>query len=490
MRAGIYKRVSVIKTTVDGTSLDVQQERLESYAKSQGWDVTAVYEDAGISAKDTNRPDLQRMLKDAENGKLDVILVYKLDRLSRSVSDFHRLSTFLDIHKVALVSVSQHLDTTSPTGRLLRNILVDFANFERELITERVVDNKNHRAAEGKLNGGMAPYGYILVNKKAVIVPEEAIKVREVYSLYLNGRTSMRNVARLTGISFSQVEMILMNPFYAGKTAYNKTKYKNQKGKFERKAKEDWIIADGEHEPMVTYEEWLKVQEIKKSKKNIPDERNAFQLFKNLCYCGLCGRKMYFFRGTKDYNYYRCYDYNRDEGCGLISVRHNELEEKVIRLFNSLTSDKSWWKKVDTRKLQSKHHEEAEQRLKYIDQQISKADQQIARLVKQMADKDIAHLIKPQLMELETERKRLRDSRLPVEVVQSPMLTADIMKEIASNWKRLTTEEKMDGISIIVEQLTADKDKVILKWTDPNLPEMPFQLDLRASNGIILAHRF
>lgn len=489
MRAVIYKRVSVLKTTVDGTSLDVQQERLESYAKSQGWEIIAVYEDAGISAKDTNRPDLQRMLKDAENGKFDVILVYKLDRLSRSVSDFHRMSTFLDMHKVALVSVSQHLDTTSPTGRLLRNILVDFANFERELITERVVDNKTHRALEGKWNGGMAPYGYILVNKRAEIVPDEAEKVKEVYGLYLTGRVSMRNVARLTGVSFSRVELILMNPFYAGKAAYNKTKYKNQKGMFERRPMEEWIIANGDHEPIVTYEEWLKVQEIKKSKKSIPDERTPFQLFKNLCYCGQCGKKLYFFRGAKDYNYYRCHDYNRDEGCGMVSVRHNELEDKVIRMITSLLTDKSYWKRAEARTRQKNNNDEAEQKLKRIDQQINKVNQQIARLVEKMADGDISHLLKPKLMELESERKRLRDSRDPV-VIQNPVLTARIMEGIISNWKRMTTAEKMDGIGILVDQLTVDKDKVKLEWTDANLPDVMFQLDLRAANGIILETRF
>src|SRR5690554_6080415 len=115
MRAVIYKRVSVVKTSVDGTSLEVQQDRLEAYARAHGWEVIDSYEDAGISAKDTNRPALQQMLKDAESHRFDVILVYKLDRLSRSVSDFHRLSNFLDTHKIALVSVTQHLDTSSPT---------------------------------------------------------------------------------------------------------------------------------------------------------------------------------------------------------------------------------------------------------------------------------------------------------------------------------------------------------------------------------------
>lgn len=491
MRAVIYKRVSVVKTTVDGTSLEVQQDRLEAYAKAHGWEVIDSYEDAGISAKDTNRPALQQMLKDAENHRFDVILVYKLDRLSRSVSDFHRLSNFLDTHKIALVSVTQHLDTSSPTGRLLRNILVDFANFERELITERVVDNKTHRAVEGKWNGGHAPFGYKLINKRPEIVPDEAIQVKHVYDLYLTGRNSMRQVARLTGISFSQVEMILMNPLYSGKIAWGKTKYKNQKGMFERLSQDQWIMADGEHTPIITFEEWERAQQIKKEKKNVPDERNPFQLFKSLCYCGKCGNKLHFYRGAKAYNYYRCHDGNKFEGCKAISVRHDELEEKVVKKINWILKSKTYWKRAAEKETHIKLENENERKLKDTDRKIHKLDQQIARLVDKLADGDIAHLIKPKLMELETDRKLLRDSRRLLEIVEVPtaQITAVIMNDITSNWKHLNYDEKAEGISLLIEKLTVCDDRVIVEWTDKALPSVELLLDIRARNGTIMQSR-
>lgn len=491
MKAVIYKRVSVVNKSVDGTSLEVQQERLEAYAKAHGWEVIYSYQDAGISAKDTNRPALQQMLKDAENKRFDVVLVYKLDRLSRSVSDFHRMSSFLDMHKVALVSVSQHLDTTSPTGRLLRNILVDFANFERELITERVVDNKNHRAAEGKLNGGTVPYGYTLVNKRAVIVQDEAIKAKEVYTLYLTGRASMRKVALQTGLSFSQVEMILMNPFYAGKTAYNKTKYKNQRGMFERRPQEEWIIADGEHKAIITFEEWEKAQRIKKEKRNVPDERNPIQLFKNLCYCGKCGSKLYFYSGSKDYNYYRCHDGNKFEGCKSTSVRHDELEEKVVMKINWILKSKTYWKRASEKKVHIKLENENDRKIKDIDRDIQKLDQQIVRLVEQLADGSVAHLIKPKLLELESTRSALRDNRRALEVIEepTPQITATIMNDVISRWKHMTYDEKTEGIYILIEKLTVYDDMVTVEWTDKDLPNVDLLLDIRARNGVIIQSR-
>lgn len=496
MRAVIYKRVSVLKNTVDGTSLDVQQERLEAYAKAHGWDVIATYEDAGISAKDTNRPALQRMLKDAENGKFDVILVYKLDRLSRSVSDFHKLANFLDQHKVTLVSVTQRLDTSSPTGRLLRNILVDFANFERELITERVVDNKIHRAQEGKWNGGHAPFGYKLVDKKIVVVPDEAAQVKEVYRLYNTGRISMRKLAKQTGISFSQVELILMNPIYAGKLAWGKTKYKDHKGMFRRIAREDWIMADGEHEPLISYEDWEKAQSIKSKKKSIPDERNPRQIFKDICFCGKCGSKLYFFSGYGTYHYYRCHDMNRFEGCRNNSVRQDEIEEKVVRKINDLLSDKLFWKQARHNIKIAERSNDVEIRIKQAQKQMEKVEEKVKRLVEQMADGEIAHLIKPNLLKLENERKELQrmimtmEAERPATVADNSNLANTIMNDIMSNWDKLTLEEKSEGIHLLVNRIVCDQEKVSIEWTEPNLPTVEFLLHKRGRNGRIVEFRY
>jgi site-specific DNA recombinase len=493
MRAVIYKRVSALKKGMDGVSLDMQQERLEAYAKAQGWQIVDTYEDPGISAKDTNRPALQQMLRDAESGKFDVILVYKLDRLSRSVSDFHRLSNYLDTHKIALVSVTQHLDTSSSTGRLLRNILVDFANFERELITERTVDSKLQRAEEGKWNGGTPPYGYRLVDKRPVIEPGEAALVKKVYELYLTGRRSMRQIARQTGLSFSQVELILMNPLYSGKIAWGKTKYKNQKGQFQRMSKENWIMVDGKHEPIITFEDWERAQDIKKQKKGIPDERSPKQLFKELCYCSACERKLYFFSSGAQaaYHYYRCYDVNRFEGCRQTVIRQHEVEAKIVRKLNELLGSDDFWRQVKTN---SKRRELAVVPAErgQLDAQIEKLNGQIKRLVKQIADADIAHLIKPELLRLEAERRTIEEKRQAMfeRSRGGATISREIMQDVAVNWGLLTFEEKVEGIHILIKKLQCTSDTVIVEWADVDLPRAEFMLDDRYENGRIRAFRY
>src|SRR5690625_3070917 len=176
-RAAIYKRVSTSQQ-IDGISLQLQDERLRAYATAQGWDVAAEYEDAGLSGGNTDRPAYQRMMADAKARKFDVILVYKLDRLTRSVRDFHELADKLDRLGIAVVAVTQNIDTSSPTVRLLRNILIDFANFERELIAERSMDAKRRQTADGKYLGWRPPFGYRKVGERGSsrleVVPEEA----------------------------------------------------------------------------------------------------------------------------------------------------------------------------------------------------------------------------------------------------------------------------------------------------------------------------
>jgi site-specific DNA recombinase len=497
VRAVIYKRVSVLKSHIDGTSLDVQQERLEAYAKAQGWEVIGTYEDAGISGKDTNRPQLQRMLKDAENGRFDAILVYKLDRLSRSVSDFHKLAGFLDKHSITLVSVTQHLDTSSPTGRLLRNILVDFANFERELITERIVDNKTHRAQEGKWNGGFAPLGYRLVNKKLELVPEEAEKVKKAYQLYLSGQKSMRQVAKESGIAFSRLQLILTNPIYAGKLAWGKTKYKNQKGQFERINQDDWIMADGDHEAIITFDEWKQVQDMKKQKQFVPMDRTGIQLFKDICYCGKCGQRLYFYTsGSSSYSYYRCHDTNRFEGCRQTSVKQEELERKVVRKIEELLTNKSFWKTVKERYERQNERNQPEKQLKEFEQAIAKIDDKIKRLVNQLADDDIAYLIKPKLLELQQEKKEILLKKYEWESEQGEILKPDpalftkLMQDIISNWDQLNTNEKSEGIHLLIKSVKCYDDKVSIEWVDQLLPQTEFKLDVRAKNGRVLSTRF
>jgi site-specific DNA recombinase len=170
-------------------SLDAQRESCEAYIKSQmheGWHlIPARYDDGGISGASLDRPDLQRLISDIKAGRVDNVVVYKVDRLTRSLTDFAKLVELFDAHKVSFVSVTQAFNTTNSMGRLTLNVLLSFAQFEREVIAERVRDKVAASKAKGLWMGGNPPLGYINRNKKLVFVPDEAVAVRGIFQSYL-----------------------------------------------------------------------------------------------------------------------------------------------------------------------------------------------------------------------------------------------------------------------------------------------------------------
>src|SRR6202051_3697028 len=171
------------------TSLDAQREACEAYIRSQageGWRfVRARYDDGGLSGASLDRPALQALLAEVRARRIDVVVVYKVDRLTRSLADFAKLIEIFDAHAASFVSVTQSFNTTTSMGRLTLNILLSFAQFEREVIGERVRDKIAASKRKGIWVGGPVPLGYASVNKKIVIVPEEAETVRGIFRRYL-----------------------------------------------------------------------------------------------------------------------------------------------------------------------------------------------------------------------------------------------------------------------------------------------------------------
>ena len=189
-RCAIYTRKSTDHNLdLEFNSLDAQREACEAYIKSQaheGWRlVPAFYDDGGISGASLERPALQALLSEIQAGKVDVVVVYKVDRLTRSLADFAKLVELFDQHGVSFVSITQSFNTTTSMGRLTLNVLLSFAQFEREVIGERVRDKIAASKRKGIWVGGPVPLGYVSMNKKLVIVPKEAKTVREIFRWYL-----------------------------------------------------------------------------------------------------------------------------------------------------------------------------------------------------------------------------------------------------------------------------------------------------------------
>ena len=245
VRCAIYTRVSTDQgLEQDFNSLDAQYDAAQAYIRSQthaGWILIRTrYEDGGYSGGSTDRPALQRLLADVKAGKIDVIVVYKVDRLTRSLADFAKLVELFDAHGVSFVSVTQQFNTTTSMGRLTLNVLLSFAQFEREVTSERIRDKIAASKRKGLWVGGIAPLGYETKDRKIVVVEEEAERVRTIFRRYLELGSLNRVMADLRargivtkvrslktggtigGIPFTRGPLahLLRNRFYIGEVVF------------------------------------------------------------------------------------------------------------------------------------------------------------------------------------------------------------------------------------------------------------------------------
>src|SRR5258708_30061936 len=245
VRCAIYTRVSTeYGLDQEFNSLDAQYDAASAYIKSQahaGWTlIRSRYDDGGYSGGSTDRPDLQRLLDDIRARKLDVIVVYKVDRLTRSLADFAKLVELFDAHGVSFVSVTQQFNTTTSMGRLTLNVLLSFAQFEREVTSERIRDKIAASKRKGLWVGGPLPLGYHMKDDKIAVVEDEAERVRLIFHRYLelggvnalvrdlrdqDIRTKSRLLATGAtrgGVPFGRGSLfyLLRNRFYIGEVKY------------------------------------------------------------------------------------------------------------------------------------------------------------------------------------------------------------------------------------------------------------------------------
>jgi len=236
-QCAIYTRVSTdIQAEKEFSSCESQEEKIRAFVKSQdNWQIYKVYTDTGYTGANLNRPALQELLEDIKQKKIDIVLAYKIDRLTRSPKDFYQLMEFFEQNNVSFISVTERFDTSTPAGRLLRNIMLTFAQFERELTSERTKDKMLERAKRGLYNGGFAPFGYKRENKKLIINKKEAEIVRMIFETYIETGSVVkvydllkeRNIKNRQGEPFYKTVLgfLLRNPVYAGKVKHNNQIY-------------------------------------------------------------------------------------------------------------------------------------------------------------------------------------------------------------------------------------------------------------------------
>ena len=355
LRCAIYTR----KSTEDGleqeyNSLDAQRDAGEAFIasqKSEGWIcLPERYDDGGFTGGNMERPALKRLLNDIEDGKVDCIVVYKVDRLSRSLIDFSKIMEVLERRSVSFVSVTQQFNTSTSMGRLMLNVLLSFAQFEREMISERTRDKIAATRRKGKWSGGMPLLGYDVRDSKLHVNEDEAARVRGIFELYLEHQSLLATVAELDrrgwttkrwttrkgnkrgGKPFNKHSLfkLLTNRLYLGKITYKDE------------------VHEGEHAAIVDAEIFARVQRLLKrnGRSGGKHVRNRFgALLKGLIRCVPCDCGMVHTHATKNgnkrYRYYVCAQAQSRgwHNCPSPSVPAGELERFVVEQVKGLGRD-------------------------------------------------------------------------------------------------------------------------------------------------------
>ena len=383
MKCVLYPRVST-EMQVDGFSLDGQRNSLKRFADREEMIVVDIYEDAGKSGKSIEgRPAFKKMLSDIENGlQIDYILVYKLSRFGRNAADILNSLEFIQSYGINLICIEEGIDSAQASGKLLISVLSAVAEIERENIIEQTMNGRKEKARQGGWNGGFAPYGYYLKEKNLFIQEEEAEAIRIIYDKFANTEMGYGGVAQylnLQGIkkiqrqngklnewSGSLVRQILDNPVYCGKIAFGrraKEKIKGTKNQYRQAWQEDYIVAEGKHEAIVSEELWNRVREKRietgiKPPSKIGKERS--HLLTGLLRCPACGGPMYTNKHAwtnKDGTYKEVYYYvcsrNRNvrgKSCTYKAMlKKTEIEPLVITSIKELVSNKTFAEEVKSR---------------------------------------------------------------------------------------------------------------------------------------------
>ena len=464
MRCAIYTR----KSTEEGleqefSSLDHQRESGEAYCKSQGW--TAIdtrYDDGGFSGGNTDRPAIRRLMADVEAGKIDCVVVYKVDRLSRSLLDFGRLMEVFDAHNVAFVAVTQRIDTSTSMGRLMLNVLLSFAQFEREIIAERTRDKIAASRRKGKYTGGRPVLGYSVVDTKLVVDEAEAKQVREIFELYLEHRSLIAVATELNlrswltkswttrkgtlspGLPFNKTNLhkLLTNPLYVGKVKYKTELHK------------------GEHQPLITEELWSAVQKQLSLNGTTGGAkvRNKFgALLKGLLHCSACKCALspsHSTKGNRRYRYYVCTNAQKTSwsNCPSKSIPALEIEKFALDQIRSVGRNPA----ILAATIQESNKQGLEQR-EALDGELAALRRDVKGWTKELptATASVQADLHERLAAAERRATEVHEARSAIVVIDPAEVTA-ALADFDALWAALTPVEQTRVVELLVNRIDYD----------------------------------
>jgi len=520
--AAIYSRKS--KFTGKGESIVNQIELCKRECSHLNIEQFIIYEDEGFSGKNIKRPQFQKMLNDARQNKFHVLICYRLDRISRNISDFTCLINELDSLHISFISVNEQFDTSTPMGRAMMYIASVFAQLERETIGERVRDNMLELAKSGRWLGGQTPLGYsskklsyldAQFKEKTMYalspIKKELDVVKLIYDKYLQYKSIsqvfiyifQKNIKTKNGVDFNKkrIQLILRNPLYvrADEVVMNHLKfigmnvmgkangkhgiltYNKSKGARIKRDITQWIAAVSTHEGIIDAPTWLKIQEILDINKNKAPRlgTSATALLTGTLKCSKCGKSMIVKHGhisaltNKKIQYYVCStkDYSKGVRCNNPNIRVDELEDVVIDNLKSIHLSKDiLLEELCKIKSEKSNNNLMLSDIESLPTEIIIKQSQIDVLINQLSlDNDISKYIKPQISKLGGELEILNIKYENIKAISSKNNNSQIMKfthslnTFPAMMNSLDFNNKRLLINAVVESIYWDGVKGIVK---------------------------
>ncbi len=485
----IYARVSTDEQAAGQySSIDSQIDICKHYIeiqKEKDWKFIHAYTDPGFSGKDLERPGIQNLISDIKTGKVDVAIVYKIERLVRSIKDFYSLWDLFEAHNVTFVSATQQFDTSNAMGKLMLNILLSFAQFERENTSEKTRDKMKQRARLGKWHGGWLPFGYDYnkETKKLFINKIESQAIKKVFNLFIDGRkpseianllnargirTKTRTITTKNGntknigenrINEDFIKKIIAHPIYKGYVKFDDEEFK------------------GEHQAILSINMWDRANKLLKpvNPRKIEYSKDThIHLLKGLAKCGECDTLLTPYpAGKKDKNgipylYYACgkvVDDGKNSACRVRALPARDFEEIIKRCLIELGQNKALIESSirNASQFNKKRLKPLQEETDKTDNLLAKTTAQINRLIKiikneDMVGKEITEEYRTLLKEkslLETQKEKLL---LDIERCKQDMLDAEMIKKTLLSFDKvinsLPIEDQKELFQLLIKEIT------------------------------------
>lgn len=469
IKCAIYTRVSTEEQAKEGYSLEAQEDRLRVLARSFDWAVYKIYSDEGFSAKNRNRPALKQMMIDAKIQKFNTVLVYKIDRLSRSLKDLIEIVLELSKSEVGFKSSTEMIDTTTAEGRLMFHQFGSFAQYERELIGQRTRMALIKRLKQGNWNT-IPPYGYKIVEGKLEIDKPETQNVHLIFDLYLKKNMGIQNITHYMNKAgckprladhwrAARIYKILTNPVYTGLVRWGGEE------------------AEGVHSIIISKEVFQMVKKLLPTRKHKTQRYRSPNYLSGFVKCGLCGSTMTVtYPGKKEnFKYYVCQKRYRTKACKQEYIRADILENSVLNeivkfskkktIINEMVNDYLSHSREQIAVFE-KSHNEMKTKMKAIQKEKGKLAEAIIhqnpsgntmKILNQQSDKIVEkeELVQKELWKMEDKIQMLQSRNYGVKGI------SDFLKNFSVTFEGMEFGERKLLIESLIEEVVIGENKTV-----------------------------